>query len=186
MPVPDGPLAVFKDLHSRLASADVPHAAIGGWAAIAWGAVRTTRDIDLLVDVPVRRRPALNDVLRDGAYCFEWKEGGEDDPNPQLVRLEKRTPANAVPIDCIVAIAPADVAALGRRVTIALAGWDVPVLRPEDLIAMKLAAGGPVDIQDARAVYAAALSELDRPLLEASCRTRKVLRELRALDSPPK
>lgn len=186
MPAPDGPLAVFKDLHSRLKAADVPHAAIGGWAAIAWGAVRTTRDVDLLVDIPVRRRPALNQVLSAGAYSFEWRDGGEDDPVPQLLRLEKQTAAGTVPIDCIVAVAPADVAALGRSVTIALAGWDVPVLRPEDLIAMKLAAGGPVDIQDARAVYAAAQSELDRPLLEASCRARKVLRELRSLDSPPK
>lgn len=186
MPVPDGPLSVFKDLHTRLKGADVPHAAIGGWAAIAWGAVRTTRDVDLLIDLPARRRPALNQVLSAAANSFDWRDGGEDAPVPQLLRLEKRTPAGAVPIDCIVAVAPADVAALGRRVTIALAGWDVPVLRPEDLIAMKLAAGGPVDLQDARAVYSAALSELDRPLLEASCRARKVLRELRSLDAPLK
>lgn len=181
MPVPEGPLAVFKELHDLLDSVRVVHATIGGWAAIAWGSVRTTKDVDFLVDAPKPARPRLEAALRGSGFTIEWRPGGEDDPIPLLLRLGKSTPLGRIPADCIVAVHPADLSALERRVTVSLGEWSAPVLRPEDLIAMKLAAGSPLDLEDARAVYASTRPSLDIPLLESSCRARKVLSLLKKL-----
>ena len=58
-----------------------------------------------------------------------------------------------------------DPAAFGRTVTIPFRGLSLRVIGREDFIAMKLFAGGPMDLMDARAVLEAAGPTLDLPLL---------------------
>ena len=45
------PIQSFRRLHAIFEAHSVPHALIGGWAAVAWGVVRATRDVDLLADI---------------------------------------------------------------------------------------------------------------------------------------
>jgi hypothetical protein len=144
----DEPLLLFRRLHALLRGLDIPHALIGGWAAVSWGVVRTTRDIDLLADIGKAIRPKLETTLEAAGFRYEWRKGGQDDPIPELLRL-------------LHAAKPAE---LGLPVDV--------------LIAMKLSAGGALDIQDARTLLKVHMGRLDEKLLRSSCVLLRVSRLL--------
>ncbi len=50
-PRPD-PLERLRASHESLEALGIPHGLIGGWAVIAWGRVRATRDLDWLAIIP--------------------------------------------------------------------------------------------------------------------------------------
>lgn len=174
------PLAELRALHEALAGLGAGHALIGGWAAVAWGSVRATKDFDLLFDWPRSRRLELDDLMRDAGYEPEWRAGGEDDPLPELLRLRPTDPAR-LPADLIPAFLPYHREALLRAKSVDLGGWSMPAVGPEDLIAMKLAAGGGLDYRDAKAVLAVQAEKLDEDLLLGACRALKVLDRLEVL-----
>jgi len=166
----------FQDINRVLIilrKLELPHALIGGWAVIVWGYLRTSEDIDLLVDLSSSRRRELLAAL-DADYEAQWLVGGEDDPIPGLVRAQPRSPEN-FPVDFIPARGRADLAALSRAVSVTAQGIKIPVVSPEDLIAMKLEAGGGQDYEDARRLLSVHKDRLDNALLNASCRDRHVL-----------
>lgn len=174
-------LAHMRRIHDRLAVLDIQHAFIGGWAAVAWGVVRATRDIDLIADIPATARGGVTRNLEEAGYAPEWRGAGDlSDPIPLLLRLTPKS-AGEPGVDIVVAMRGADRAALRRAVDIDLGSWRAPVLRPEDLVAMKLAAGGAIDIEDARGILGVQAGKLDEALLSEACRNRKVLPILKKL-----
>ena len=165
----------FQNLVSVLAvlrGLKLPHALIGGWAVIARGYLRVSEDIDLMIDLPASRRKALLEALRP--------EGGEDDPISGLVRAGPRA-EKSFPVDFIPARGAADRGALARASEVATDGVSIPVVLPEDLIAMKLESGGGQDYEDARQLLAVRAGTLDEPRLLQSCRERKTLERLALL-----
>ena len=66
---------------------------------------------------------------------------------------------------------------------LAVGAWGHPraTCRPEDLIVMKLAAGGPCDLYDAREVFRVNRSDLDPEYLHQRTRELKVAEELEEL-----
>lgn len=177
--VRDAALGPFHDIGRVLAllrRLDLPHALIGGWAVVAWGYIRTSEDIDILVDLPPTRRRDLLAAL-DTDYETGWLAGGEDDPIPGLVRAVPRAP-DRFPVDLLPARGRADRGALSRAVAVTVVGLSIPVVSAEDLIAMKFEAGGGQDYADARRLLAVLEGDLDGPRLEASCRERRALDRL--------
>jgi hypothetical protein len=129
-------------------------ALIGGLAMSAWGVVRATADIDLLAhsDPSPLRNPGLRDrmkrFLEARACTVEWRTGDPDDPIPLLLRVGVPSPKLALEADVLWAHKRWQGEALRRAVILKLSEMDVPVLHPEDLILLKLEAGGPQDLLD--------------------------------------
>ncbi len=117
---------------------------MGGLAVAAWGAPRATEDIDLLADLSPT--PQLDAALRAGGFEPEWRRGESDDPVPLLLRL--RSPSGPE-IDVICATRAWERDMLARAVRLRTPqGLEIPVIAVEDLIVLKLMAGGPGDLAD--------------------------------------
>lgn len=154
----------------------LPHALIGGWAVITWGFLRASDDLDLMIELPASRRKELLTELSSD-YEAKWLEGGQDDPISGLVRAAPRQ-KEGFPVDFLVASSAADRTALSRAVAVSAEGLMIPVVRPEDLIAMKLEAGGGQDYEDVRRLLAVLAGKLDEVLLKESCSARRVVDRL--------
>lgn len=157
----------------------IPHALIGGWAVITWGYLRASDDLDMMIDIPVSGRKQLMDAL-SAAYSPEWREAGEDDPVSGIIRALPRPPA-VFPVDFLLTRGRHDRAALGRARTVTVEDIDIPVVGPEDIVAMKLEAGGGQDYEDARRLLRILGDRLDDAALQGYCRDRRVLDRLALL-----
>lgn len=173
---PPDPLRRLRSSHETLESLDIPHGLIGGWAVIAWGRVRATRDLDWLAVIPSSRRKEVLAALAPFGTA-EWREAGEDDPIAGLIRVVPADEEEAV-LDILLASGGADRTALSRCIPVDLGGAPLPAVRPEDIIAMKLQAGGGLDYDDARELLRIHAGRLDEAMLETTCRERRVLDRL--------
>lgn len=166
------PLKRLHSSHQILAKLRIPHGLIGGWAVIAWGRVRATRDLDWLALItPSRIKEITAAFLPLGAP--EWRPPGEDDPIAGLIRVAPAIAEEAT-IDILIAGKPADRVALSRCIDVELGGGSLPAVRPEDIIAMKLQSGGGLDLEDARALLKSQGTTLDEAMLSEACRARRV------------
>jgi hypothetical protein len=169
---PPSPLESLHATHRALESLAIPHGLIGGWAVIAWGRVRATRDVDWLATIPRSRKTEVIRALSD-LGSIDWREPGEDDPVDGLIRIVPEDEDRPV-IDILLARKAEDRAALSRCLQIELGSTVVPAVGPEDIIAMKLQAGGGLDYEDARALLQAQAGRLDEALLSEACTARRV------------
>lgn len=141
-------------------------AVIGGLAVSTWGQVRATQDIDVLADSapsPVQTfaiRKTLAALWEAQGCVVAWRSGLADDPIPLLLRLTL-PPPNAMTVDVLWAWRPWQREAVRRASVVPVARASIPVLRPEDLILMKLQAGGPQDLLDVENILFANPPELD-------------------------
>lgn len=178
------PLRLIRRSHEVLEELGIRHGLIGGWAVIAWGRIRVTRDLDWLAEVPTaRRKPLLTALERLGKPL--WRPPGIDDPLPAgLIRVSPKDSGDPV-IDIILAARAADVSALGRCESVPMGTGSVPAVRPEDLVAMKLEAGGGLDVEDARELLKTQARTIDSKILEQACRARRVNKLLSKLRAEP-
>lgn len=171
-----GPLERLRASHETLEKLEIPHGLIGGWAVIAWGRVRATRDLDWLAVIPdSRRKEVLTALAPFGAA--EWRAAGEDDPIAGLIRVVPADEEEAV-LDILLAAKSADRKALSRCIQVELGKGSLPAVRPEDIIAMKLQAGGGLDYDDARELLRIQAGRLDETMLKEACRERRALDRL--------
>lgn len=170
----------FEDALSRLVAVfqerRVPYVLIGGLAVAVWGAPRATEDIDVLADASPS--PELDAALRAAGFEAEWRRGDPDDPVPLLLRLRS---ASGPEIDVICATRAWEREMLGRSILVRIPqGLEMPVVAVEDLIVLKLMAGGPGDLADVAHL-------LDRagplPELEKRAAARGVLDLLRQVQA---
>lgn len=145
--------AIFEAQH-------VPYALMDGLAVAAWGAPRATEDVDFLAEaVP---SAGLDSALRAAGFEIEWRRGSPDDPIPLLLRL-RRHPGPETDVVCATRAWEREM--LARAVRLRLPqGLEIPVVSVEDLIVLKLMAGGPGDLADVADLLerAGALPELDK------------------------
>jgi hypothetical protein len=147
-------------------------ALIGGLAVAVWGAPRATEDIDLLADVIPS--PELEAALRTAGFQAEWRRAGPDDPIPLLLRLRG---ARGPEVDVVCATRGWEREMLARSIRVRVPGGPaIPVVALEDLIVLKLRAGGPGDLADVADLLQRAGS---LPELEPRARDRGVLDLLR-------
>lgn len=138
----------FEDALARLVTLfqerRIPHALIGGLAVAAWGTPRATEDIDFLADVSPSAE--LDRELRAAGFQAEWRRGDPEDPIPLLLRLRS---ASGPEIDVVCATREWEREVLAHAIMIRLTGGsEAPVVALEDLIVLKLMAGGPGDLAD--------------------------------------
>jgi hypothetical protein len=153
------------------------YALVGGFAVSAWGVARATHDIDLAVGLGTAQPHALATYL--GAI---YEAGDADDPLQGVFHLALESKGQGVPVQLIV-LRPkwADVAFQGIA-TVKVLGCAVPVVSWQALVLMKLYAGGPLDLQDARNIVAVRNpSSEERRALIAQAEGLGLAREVRAL-----
>lgn len=139
---------LLKDASLELGTT-VHFALIGGLAVAAWGHVRATQDIDLLADctpspiLNLEMRQRLAQFFERRGYVSEWHSGGIDDPIPLLLRLRLPGSKSGLVADILWAHKLWQREALERTVELDAAGMELTLIHPEDLILLKLDAGGP-------------------------------------------
>ena len=137
-------MTLFDQVFALLTAHRVPCALIGAAALAAHGVARSTYDIDLLTtDARVLGRGLWAALEREGA-TVDIRRGDAEDPLGGVIRVET---TGDRPVDII----------LGKD------GWQTraveradhgpegaPVVRPRDLVLLKLYAGGTQDLWDVR------------------------------------
>lgn len=131
----------------RLADASSPTALIGGLALAVHGITRYTDDADLLSADGRVLKDSFWEILRMEGVHVEVRRGDHDDPLRGVVRL---TAEGERTVDVVVGRSGWHEEALSRRRVLHVAGEDLPVVDPADLVLLKLEAGGPQDLLDVR------------------------------------
>ena len=160
-----------------------PYALIGAHAMAARGYPRFTVDVDLLTtDARVLEQATWADLERAGA-AVDRKRGDHDDPLAGVVHILL---TDGTDVDIVVARWKweADIIARAEILTVA-EGVRIRVPRTSDLILLKLAAGGFMDLRDAAALLEVSerdlvVAEIERHIDEVRPEVRGVWRELRS------
>jgi hypothetical protein len=146
----------------RLAAALGEGAALaGGLAVAAWGEIRATRDVDF---VTLRPLAEVEQALREADLTFVSRRGdpqGRDLPwvvegELEGIRFQVFSPRGGEPFSTVV------VSPTGGE------GSRVPVLALEDLLRLKLEAGGSKDLWDVARLLRRYPEEVSRTLAKAS------------------
>lgn len=125
------------------------YALVGGFAVSVWGTPRATQDIDLAVALGAADANQLASHLK-----ASYQPGDSDDPLRGVFRLDVRVGEQTVPVQLIV-LQPKWTEAIFRRVEmVRVLESSVPVVTWQALVLLKLYAGGPLDLQDARDILA--------------------------------
>lgn len=144
---------------------------VGGLGLQAWGRIRQTKDVDLLI-------PAA-EAERERCFRAAEAEGLARDPSKpvlqiagtSVLRLLYTDPKFGIPIrvDLIEASGGFLSEVVRRATRVRVSGEDLRLATCEDLILMKLLAGRAIDRADA-ADLLRIHGDLDRPYLEATAR----------------
>ena len=140
---------------AALAGAEVDFVLIGGLAAAAHGSRRVTRDVDVVVAPDDGNLARLEGVLRE-LGAVQLVEGGHEAPiDPADVALvalgttlHTRSPDGRLDVIGAPAGAAPYSALRSRAITAVIGEVEIRVCGLDDLIAMKRAAGRPLDLQD--------------------------------------
>ncbi len=133
----------ISDIVQVLETSGVSYALIGGRAVIARGHLRATVDYDFLTTDKIVLSAAFWASLEDSE--IEIRKGDFDDQFKGVVHI--RLP-DGRDTDVIVGKWKWEQAAINRAERMDVGGMNVPVPRVSDLILLKLAAGGGLDLQD--------------------------------------
>ena len=130
-----------------------PYALIGAHAMAARGYPRFTVDVDLLTSDPRVLDPANWADLAGAGAQVDARRGDADDPLGGVVHILL---PDGTDVDLIVAKWKWEADLIARAEDMAIGREPIPVPRVSDLILLKLAAGGHLDLRDAAALLALA------------------------------
>jgi hypothetical protein len=131
---------------ASLSSHDVRYLVIGGIAAGLHGVPRATFDLDILLDATPENARRLLDALADAGLGTAALITAEELLAEEITVFQDRVRIDVQTSTPGLTFQPA----WERRQTMQYRGQDMPVACREDLIASKLAAGRPVDLEDVR------------------------------------
>jgi hypothetical protein len=153
---------LLLDVVDVLAAHSIDYAVIGALAASLHGAGRASLDAGLVVSASVMEGMGINDALKRAGHTTEFRRGGLEDAIPGLVRVSD---SFGNQVDVLLGIRGLDPKAFSRTVEVPLEGTRLRFVGREDFIAMKAAAGGPIDLVDAGNAIASDPKSLDVELV---------------------
>jgi hypothetical protein len=148
---PGQPGHLLLDIIDILTELRVEYAVVGALAVSFYGIPRSTRDADALVWIE-RTAVSPADIAK---RCFdlgcrtEVKRGDRNDPVLGTIIISD---AHENQVDLLLGIRGMDSHLLSRCVSGVLLDSPVRIIAAEDLIPMKIFAGGPQDLQDVRGI----------------------------------
>lgn len=110
---------------------------------------------------------ALQKRLRGNGWEVEYRKGDPDDPLGYVIRIRDGIGHQ---VDLIGGIRRLDEGFFGRARPVDMQGLHLRMASPEDLLALKVFAGGPLDLDDAKGILQVKADEIDRELLATLCR----------------
>jgi predicted nucleotidyltransferase len=153
---------LLLDVIDLLADQNVEYAVVGALAASIHGAVRASMDADVVLSVGVQQAEGIGQKLRAGGFQTELVRGDFDDPIPAMLKVVDQY-GNRV--DLLIGLKGLEPQAFSRAITVGFQGSTVRFIGREDFIAMKVFAGGPMDLVDATRAVTAAGASLDLELV---------------------
>ena len=161
----EGVLATLRAGWDAIRPITVPKAIIGGLALAAWNHARYTRDADVLVAIPPEQVDGLVTALVKAGFLTRHDPPLRIIDGQGIVQFTFQ-PADALmpfQFDVLLAMTPFQRESLSRAVPRRLPGDDaaVAVVRPDDLIVIKLLAGRIIDRADAAMVLRENRNDID-------------------------
>jgi len=153
---------LLLDVIDLLADQNIECAVVGALAASIHGAVRASMDADVVLSVGVPQAEGIGRKLKTAGFQTELVRGDFDDPIPALLKVIDQY-GNRV--DLLIGLKGLEAQAFSRATPVAFQGSTVRFIGREDFIAMKVFAGGPMDLVDATRAVMAAGSSLDLELI---------------------
>lgn len=142
----------------------------GGSAVSFWGRVRTTADIDIVIEIPLSRVSGLVAALRDEAYIDE-EDVKEAILTKRMFNVIYNSTAFKVDFAVMDETNPYAKEGFSRRKKLEFAGKPLWVISPEDLVLsklrwMKAAGGSECQFQDCRSIMELNKGGLDVKYME--------------------
>jgi hypothetical protein len=171
---------LLLDAIEVLVRKSVDYAVIGAMAASVHGVLRASMDADAVLSITTQELGRLEEHFKAAGFGTSLRRGDMDDPIAAVLAL---TDDFGNRVDLLVGLRGLENAAFQRAIEVPFQGTLLRVAGVEDFIAMKVFAGGPQDMADARYALAAAKNTLDVDLLTrlASRYGRHVSSELKKL-----
>jgi predicted nucleotidyltransferase len=153
---------LLLDVVDQLVNLKIEYAVVGAIAASVHGAVRASMDADVVLSLAIQQADDLERGFKAAGFRTELSRGDFDDPIPGLLRLSDQY-GNRV--DLLIGLRGMEQHAFSRAIEVPFQGKTLQFIGREDFIAMKVFAGGPMDIIDATRAIAASGGSLDTELL---------------------
>ena len=135
----------------------------GAQAALLYGAARLTADVDVTVRLGDQPTSALVDALVAAGFELRVRDVHGFVERTRVLPLAHRP--TGIPVDVVLAGPGPEELFLARARQETVEGVAVKVASPEDVVAMKVLAGRPKDLEDAEAIVAAQGDRLDLSLV---------------------
>jgi predicted nucleotidyltransferase len=164
----------FEALIVTLNERSVRYAIIGGVAVGQYTRVRTTEDIDALVEVPQVALPGLLEALGQRGFAVDLLQNLRELRDDGCTAL----PFAGILVDLLRPVIPAYAHVLQRAVQTQVLGLPAMVLSPEGLVVMKVLAMRPRDEEDVRSLLESYGQDMDLDFI------RRELRAAVAADDP--
>lgn len=162
-------LAALRHIWTALERTGCPCALMGGLSLAFWRHVRSTQDVDLLIDPGPAGAEALLGVLRQAGVRTKHQPAVVDLGSVRIAQLlyEPKDAFLDIQIDLLLAESPFHREALARRVPARLPDLDLDLhtLSCEDILILKMNAGPLIDRADAAALWRLNRAGLDVPYL---------------------
>lgn len=151
-----------------LDAAGIHWAAIGALAVAYHGWVRASMDADALVNFKGASLDidALQSRLKANRWEVDFRKGDPDDPLGYVIRIRDGAGHQ---VDLIGGIRRLDAGFFERALAAEMQGLRLRMASPEDLLALKIFAGGPLDLDDAKGILQVKADDIDRELLTTLC-----------------
>ena len=153
---------LLLDVVEVLARERVDYAVIGAMAASVHGVLRASMDADAVLSITTQQLGQLHEIFRNAGFATDLRRGDLDDPIAAVLALSDEF-SNRV--DLLVGLRGLEKEAFQRAIDVTFQGGKLRVVCVEDFVAMKVFAGGPQDLADARYALAAAKQTIDKDLL---------------------
>ncbi len=134
---------VLEILHDQ----KIDYAVIGALAASYYGAARTSMDADAVVSLAFPSLQGLEKIFKKMGFKTSLRRGDFEDPIPAVLAIHD---SYGNRVDLLGGIRGLDPQAFDRTKAASLLGTQVRMIALEDFIAMKIFAGSPKDIEDAK------------------------------------
>lgn len=138
-------MSLLEEVAALLRRRAVAQAVIGAAALAAHGVSRATADLDLLIVDAACLDVGVWEELSSRGVHVDVRAGDFDDPLAGVIRISR--PGEGA-VDVIVGRSAWQRDLLARSELRPIGGATLPVVRPADLVLLKLYAGGPQDAWD--------------------------------------
>jgi predicted nucleotidyltransferase len=159
----ESPLLLIKviNIADRLG---IRYAVIGAMAVSFYGIVRSSMDADAVISLGTNDNlDRLVEALRDTGFKAEARKGTSDDPIRGIVHVTDKFDNR---VDLLTGIKGMSDEVFSRLVKTSLLDHSLKMIGVEDLIAMKIFAGNPKDLDDVSGILSISAKRINVPLLK--------------------